>query len=71
MYGIVKQENMFKESYEFETSELPVGTNMSMNGCLSPRVVPVMDWRPVLVVPPPLHPMAAGIGSSPTATLEG
>ncbi len=45
-------------------SKLPVGVNVSVNGCLSLYVSPAVNWRLVQGVPHP-HPMLAGIGSSP------
>ncbi len=44
--------------------ELPVGMNVSMNGCLSLYVGPLMTWQLVQDVTCP-HPMSARIGSSP------
>ena len=32
-------------------SKLPVGVNVSVSGCLSLYVGPVIDWRPVQGVP--------------------
>ena len=49
-------------------SKLTIGVTVSVNGCLSLCVGPVIDWRPVQGVPR-LSPNDAGIGSSPPATL--
>ncbi len=38
---------------------------MSLNGCLSECVSPVMNWQLIQVVSHP-HPMLAGIDSSPS-----
>ena len=49
-------------------SKLTIGVTVSVNGCLSLCVGPVIDWWPVQGVPR-LSPNDAGIGSSPPATL--
>lgn len=49
-------------------SKLSVGVNVSEHGCLSLYISPVPDWRPVQGVPS-LHPVIAGIGTSPPMTL--
>ncbi len=51
-------------------SKSPVGVNVSVNGCLSLYVSPVMNWRLVQDVPCPC-PMSAGIGSSPHSDPAG
>ncbi len=50
-------------------SKLPVGGNVSMNGCLSQYVSPVMNWRHVQGEPRPRS-VSVGIDSSPPATLQ-
>lgn len=49
-------------------SKLPVGVNMSVNGCLCPCVSPVIDCRPVQCVPPTLAKCQLGTTSSSPAT---
>ncbi len=48
-------------------SKLPVGVNVSVNGCLSLYVSPVRNWQLVQGEPRPC-PMSAGIGSSAPAS---
>lgn len=43
-------------------SKLPVDVNVSLYGCLSLFVSPVMTWQPVKGISS--HPVSAGIGSS-------
>ncbi len=51
-------------------SKLPVGVNVSVNGCLSLYVSPVMNWRLVQGEPRP-RPVSAGTGSKPPRPCKG
>ena len=53
-------------------SKFTVGLNMSVNGCLSLYVAPVICWQPVQSGPPHLSPsVSGGLAPAPSMTHEG
>ena len=65
--GFLPQCNDMQKVRLIGYSKLSVGVNVSVNGCLSQYVSPVMKrvW-----VYPATHPLSAGIGSSRPVTLK-